>query len=60
MKSGSHIGEQMIYEDLRIVATQGKDNKIARLFVTKERKTEEPGDTSSAGSSGRQREEAQN
>lgn len=49
----------MIYEDLRIVAAQVKDNKIARLFVTKERKTEEPGDTSSAGSSGRQREEAQ-
>ncbi len=49
----------MIYEDLRIVAAQVKDNKIARLFVTKERKTEELGDTSSEGSSGRQTEEAQ-
>lgn len=52
-------GEQIDYENLRIVAAQVKDNKIARLFVTKERKTEEPGDTSSEGSSGRQTEEAQ-
>ena len=34
-------GEQIVYNDLRLVVAQVKDNKIARLFVTRERKPEE-------------------
>jgi len=30
-------GEQIVYENLRLVVAQIKDNKIARLFVTKEK-----------------------
>jgi len=37
--------EQIVHEDLRIVVAQVKDNKIARLFVTRERKPEESDDT---------------
>ena len=32
-------GEQIIYENLRLVVAQIKDNKIARLFVTKEKES---------------------
>ena len=38
-------GEQIVYGDLRLVVAQVKENRIARLFVTKERKEEEQDDT---------------
>lgn len=38
-------GEQTVHEDIRFVAAQVKDNKIARLFVTKETTPEEPDDS---------------
>jgi len=37
-------GEQIVYEDLRIAVAQVKDNKIARLVVSRERKPEESDD----------------
>jgi len=37
-------GEQIVYEDLRIAVAQVKDNKIARLVVSRKRKPEESDD----------------
>ena len=45
-------GEQVLYEDLKFVTAQVKDNKIARLLVTRERKPEEEGDTDAERSEG--------
>jgi len=38
-------GEQAVHEDIRFVAAEVKDNKIAKLFVTRESSPEEPGDS---------------
>lgn len=39
------VGEEIVHEDLRLLVGEVKENQITRLFVTKERKTEEPDDT---------------
>jgi len=36
-----NVGEQVVYENLRLLAAEVKENKITRLFVTKEKREEE-------------------
>jgi putative hemolysin len=45
------VGEQIVYGDLRLLVAEVKGNQITRLFVTKERKAEEPDDTAADDSS---------
>jgi len=41
-------GEQLVYSGLKLLIAEVKENKITRVFITKEKKSEtEPGDTAS-------------
>jgi putative hemolysin len=51
-------GEQIDYENLRIVVAQVKDNKIARLFVTKEKIMDETSFTEDGRAAGKNKNEA--
>jgi putative hemolysin len=50
-------GEQIVHDDLRLVVAQVKENKISRLFVTKEVKMLEPDDAMVEESTGEEKEE---
>ena len=48
-------GEQIVHGDLRLLVAEVKENQITRLFVTKERKAEEPDDAAADDSSAKEK-----
>ncbi len=49
------VGEQIVHGDLRLLVAEVKENQITRLFVTKERKAEEPDDAAADDSSAKEK-----